>query len=98
LKALIHDDWGHAHRNFALRLEHPMMLGSVQSPAGEAPYLKLISQPVGNRILVANVIDCSSLDRGYLPTTPWSQNTEALRLTALVKEASAVRRKTYQHM
>ncbi|GEM_PF-2239558 len=75
-----------------------MMLGSVQSPAGEAPYLKLISQPVGNRILVANVIDCSSLDRGYLPTTPWSQNTEALRLTALVKEASAVRRKTYQHM
>ncbi|MFT7290313.1 MAG: pyruvate/2-oxoacid:ferredoxin oxidoreductase beta subunit [Reinekea sp.] len=75
-----------------------MMLGSVQSTAGEAPYLKLISQPVGNRILVANVIGCSSIARGYLPTTPWRQNTEALRLTALVKEASAVRRKTYQHM
>ena len=43
---------------------------------GETPYLKLISQLFGDRMLVANATGCSSIYGGNLPTTPWSKNTE----------------------
>jgi pyruvate-ferredoxin/flavodoxin oxidoreductase len=39
---------------------------------GETPYLKLLSQLFGDRILVANATGCSSIFGGNLPTTPWS--------------------------
>ena len=39
---------------------------------GETPYLKLLSQLFGDRILVANATGCSSIYGGNLPTTPWS--------------------------
>ena len=39
---------------------------------GETPYLKLLSQLYGDRILVANATGCSSIYGGNLPTTPWS--------------------------
>ena len=39
---------------------------------GETPYLKLLSQMYGDRILVANATGCSSIYGGNLPTTPWS--------------------------
>jgi len=38
---------------------------------GETPYLKLISQLFGDRMLVANATGCSSIYGGNLPTTPW---------------------------
>ncbi len=41
---------------------------------GETPYLKLISQMFGDRMVVANATGCSSIYGGNLPTTPWSQN------------------------
>jgi len=41
---------------------------------GETPYLKLLSQMFGDRILVANATGCSSIYGGNLPTTPWSQD------------------------
>lgn len=41
---------------------------------GEAPYLKLISQLFGDRMLVANATGASSIFGGALPTTPWSKN------------------------
>jgi pyruvate-ferredoxin/flavodoxin oxidoreductase len=41
---------------------------------GETPYLKLISQLFGDRLLVANATGCSSIYGGNLPTTPWSVN------------------------
>ncbi|HEY7754890.1 MAG TPA: pyruvate:ferredoxin (flavodoxin) oxidoreductase, partial [Actinomycetota bacterium] len=41
---------------------------------GETPYLKLLSQLYGDRILVANATGCSSIYGGNLPTTPWSQD------------------------
>ncbi|WP_422348396.1 4Fe-4S binding protein [Flagellimonas sp.] len=41
---------------------------------GEAPYLKLLSQLFGDRILVANATGASSIFGGALPTTPWSKN------------------------
>ena len=39
---------------------------------GETPYLKLLSQLFGDRMLVANATGCSSIFGGNLPTTPWS--------------------------
>jgi pyruvate-ferredoxin/flavodoxin oxidoreductase len=39
---------------------------------GETPYLKLLTQLVGDRLLVANATGCSSIYGGNLPTTPWS--------------------------
>jgi pyruvate-ferredoxin/flavodoxin oxidoreductase len=43
---------------------------------GETPYLKLLTQLFGDRIMVANATGCSSIYGGNLPTTPWSQNKE----------------------
>ncbi len=39
---------------------------------GETPYLKLLSQMYGDRILIANATGCSSIYGGNLPTTPWT--------------------------
>jgi pyruvate-ferredoxin/flavodoxin oxidoreductase len=39
---------------------------------GETPYVKLLSQLVGDRLLVANATGCSSIYGGNLPTTPWA--------------------------
>jgi pyruvate-ferredoxin/flavodoxin oxidoreductase len=39
---------------------------------GETPYLKLLSQLFGDRLVVANATGCSSIFGGNLPTTPWS--------------------------
>jgi pyruvate-ferredoxin/flavodoxin oxidoreductase len=43
---------------------------------GETPYLKLLTQLFGDRILVANATGCSSIYGGNLPTTPWTKNHE----------------------
>ena len=41
---------------------------------GETPYLKLITQMLGDRMIVANATGCSSIYGGNLPTTPWTSN------------------------
>jgi pyruvate-ferredoxin/flavodoxin oxidoreductase len=43
---------------------------------GETPYLKLLTQMFGDRILVANATGCSSIYGGNLPTTPWSTDRD----------------------
>jgi len=43
---------------------------------GETPYLKLISQLFGDRMIVANATGCSSIYGGNLPTTPWAQRAD----------------------
>jgi len=43
---------------------------------GETPYLKLLTQLFGDRIIVANATGCSSIYGGNLPTTPWTTNAE----------------------
>jgi pyruvate-ferredoxin/flavodoxin oxidoreductase len=43
---------------------------------GETPYLKLLTQLFGDRLLVANATGCSSIYGGNLPTTPWSTNRD----------------------
>ena len=44
------------------------------SGCGETPYLKVITQLFGGRMMVANATGCSSIYGGNLPTTPWSKN------------------------
>ena len=46
------------------------------SGCGETPYLKLLTQLFGDRMIVANATGCSSIFGGNLPTTPWSMNAE----------------------
>jgi len=41
---------------------------------GETPYLKLLSQLFGDRMVVANATGCSSIYGGNLPTTPWAKD------------------------
>ncbi|OGG44667.1 MAG: pyruvate:ferredoxin (flavodoxin) oxidoreductase [Candidatus Handelsmanbacteria bacterium RIFCSPLOWO2_12_FULL_64_10] len=43
---------------------------------GETPYLKLLTQLFGDRMVVANATGCSSIYGGNLPTTPWTKNAE----------------------
>jgi pyruvate-ferredoxin/flavodoxin oxidoreductase len=43
---------------------------------GETPYLRLLTQLFGDRLIVANATGCSSIYGGNLPTTPWSVNRE----------------------
>jgi len=43
---------------------------------GETPYVKLLSQLFGDRLMVANATGCSSIYGGNLPTTPWTANSE----------------------
>ncbi len=42
------------------------------SGCGETPYLKLVSQLFGDRMIVANATGCSSIYGANLPTTPWT--------------------------
>jgi pyruvate-ferredoxin/flavodoxin oxidoreductase len=46
------------------------------SGCGETPYLKLLTQLFGDRMIVANATGCSSIYGGNLPTTPWANNRE----------------------
>jgi pyruvate-ferredoxin/flavodoxin oxidoreductase len=46
------------------------------SGCGETPYLKLLTQLYGDRVLVANATGCSSIYGGNLPATPWSANRQ----------------------
>ncbi|HEV8118386.1 MAG TPA: pyruvate:ferredoxin (flavodoxin) oxidoreductase, partial [Thermoanaerobaculia bacterium] len=43
---------------------------------GETPYIKLLTQLFGDRILIANATGCSSIYGGNLPTTPYCSNRE----------------------
>lgn len=57
-----------------VQLLPPMFeFSSACAGCGETPYLKLISQLFGDRMMVANATGCSSIYGGNLPTTPWSK-------------------------
>jgi pyruvate-ferredoxin/flavodoxin oxidoreductase len=43
---------------------------------GETPYIKLLTQLFGDRLVVANATGCSSIYGGNLPTTPYCTNRE----------------------
>lgn len=43
---------------------------------GETPYIKLVTQLFGDRMIVANATGCSSIYGGNLPTTPYAKNAD----------------------
>jgi pyruvate-ferredoxin/flavodoxin oxidoreductase len=43
---------------------------------GETPYIKLLSQLYGDRLMIANATGCSSIFGGNLPTTPYATNDD----------------------
>ncbi|MEW5726780.1 MAG: 2-oxoacid:acceptor oxidoreductase family protein, partial [Pseudomonadota bacterium] len=43
---------------------------------GETPYIKLLTQLYGDRLLMANSTGCSSIFGGNLPTTPYCKNDD----------------------
>ena len=60
-----------------IQLLDPLFEFSSACPGcGETPYIKLMTQLFGDRIVVANATGCSSIYGGNLPTTPWSVNKD----------------------
>lgn len=45
---------------------------------GETPYIKLITQLFGDRMVIANATGCSSIYGGNLPATPYTTNSQGL--------------------
>jgi pyruvate-ferredoxin/flavodoxin oxidoreductase len=43
---------------------------------GETPYIKLLTQLVGDHAIISNATGCSSIYGGNLPTTPYTTNAE----------------------
>ena len=43
---------------------------------GETPYLKMLTQLFGDRLMIANATGCSSIYGGNLPTTPYTTNRD----------------------
>ncbi len=61
----------------AQQIQQPLFeFSGACAGCGETPYLKLLSQLFGERLLVANATGCSSIYGGNLPTTPWAHNAQ----------------------
>ncbi|MHB8523522.1 MAG: pyruvate:ferredoxin (flavodoxin) oxidoreductase [Limisphaerales bacterium] len=59
------------------QLQQPLFeFSGACAGCGETPYLKLLSQLFGDRLLVANATGCTSIYGGNLPTTPWAVNAD----------------------
>ncbi len=60
-----------------IQLLDPLFEFSSACPGcGETPYIRLMTQLFGDRVVVANATGCSSIYGGNLPTTPWAMNKE----------------------
>ncbi len=59
------------------QLQQPLFeFSGACAGCGETPYVKLVSQLFGDRLIVANATGCSSIYGGNLPTTPWTVNAD----------------------
>jgi len=76
LPDLDRDRVNHASVKGSQFLEPLFEFSGACSGCGETPYLKLLTQLFGDRMIVANATGCSSIFGGNLPTTPWSLNHE----------------------
>ncbi|MGF1522096.1 MAG: 2-oxoacid:acceptor oxidoreductase family protein [Leptolyngbyaceae cyanobacterium] len=65
------------HKISQQQMQEPLFeFSGACAGCGETPYLKLLTQLFGDRLLIANATGCSSIYGGNLPTTPWSYNAE----------------------
>ncbi len=53
-------------------LPHYFEFPGACSGCGETPYIRLMAQLFGDKMVVANATGCSSIYGGNLPTTPWT--------------------------
>ena len=60
----------------AAQLEPLFEFSGACSGCGETPYLRLVTQLFGDRMIVANATGCSSIYGANLPTTPWAKNAQ----------------------
>ncbi len=59
------------------QLKQPLFeFSGACSGCGETPYVKLLTQICGDRLLIANATGCSSIYGGNLPTTPYCQRKD----------------------
>ena len=61
---------------FSQFLEPLFEFSGACSGCGETPYIKLLTQLFGDRLLIANATGCSSIYGGNLPTTPYITNAD----------------------
>ncbi|MEG4087649.1 pyruvate:ferredoxin (flavodoxin) oxidoreductase [Microcoleus sp. POL10_C6] len=65
------------HKIAQQQMQEPLFeFSGACAGCGETPYIKLVTQLFGDRMLVANATGCSSIYGGNLPTTPWTHNAE----------------------
>ncbi len=61
------------------QLQQPLFeFSGACSGCGETPYVKLMTQLFGDRLVVGNATGCSSIYGGNLPTTPYATNPQGL--------------------
>ncbi len=57
---------------------HMFEFSGACAGCGETPYIKLLTQLFGDRLLIANATGCSSIYGGNLPTTPYCSRADGL--------------------
>jgi pyruvate-ferredoxin/flavodoxin oxidoreductase len=65
----------HSQVKDAQLLEPLFEFSGACAGCGETPYIKLLTQLFGDRLLIANATGCSSIYGGNLPTTPYASNS-----------------------
>ncbi|MGL4677584.1 MAG: pyruvate:ferredoxin (flavodoxin) oxidoreductase [Brevinema sp.] len=59
----------------AIQFEQPLFEFHAACPGcGETPYIKLVTQLFGDRMMIANTTGCSSIYGGSAPSTPYTPN------------------------
>jgi pyruvate-ferredoxin/flavodoxin oxidoreductase len=66
----------HTHVKDVQLLEPLFEFSGACAGCGETPYIKLLTQLFGDRLLIANATGCSSIYGGNLPTTPYTVNRQ----------------------
>jgi pyruvate-ferredoxin/flavodoxin oxidoreductase len=61
------------------QLQQPLFeFSGACAGCGETPYIKLMTQLFGDRLVIGNATGCSSIYGGNLPTTPYCTNSQGL--------------------
>ena len=76
LPAVSRDRLSHGQVKDVQLLEPLFEFSGACQGCGETPYIKLLTQLFGDRLMIANATGCSSIYGGNLPTTPYCQNEE----------------------
>jgi pyruvate-ferredoxin/flavodoxin oxidoreductase len=61
----------------AMQVQQPLFeFSGACAGCGETPYIKLLTQLFGDRLIIANATGCSSIYGGNLPTTPYTKDRD----------------------